>query len=851
MRGLTSEEVRREIAAGHINDTEIRTGRTYTQILVKNALTPFNCILFVLGALLLLCGNLVSAVSATGIIIVNIFVSTIQEMRAKRRLDKIALLTRPKATVLRDGEERVVQQTEIVLNDVVVLRSGDQALVDGELLECRSLEMDESLLTGESSSVRKEAGDQILSGSVCLAGEGFYKVTAFGEDTYASRLLSSAKKMTKKKTPLEMETSSITQILMGIAGFLMVVSLVVEILIRHNSWEHTLELFVVCLDIVPIALFLLITLTYMIAAVRMADKGVLLQNANSVESLSHVDTVCMDKTGTITTNRLRFESSVEFADGAERLISMFATATGSKNKTVITLLDRFGETPCELLEEVQFVSKRKYSAVRVRDDDGEHSLFMGAWNVIGPRCQQSERIAQIIKEESSKGLRTVVLCRGEGPLYRDGEPYIPDLEPVMAVSIRDEIRPDCRETIGVFLENDMDLKVISGDDPATVDAMFSLADIPGKRKLITGAELEALSGKEKEKAVLESNIFGRMRPEDKERVVEILKKNGRYVAMIGDGVNDVRSLKAAQVGVALESGSNAARGVADMVLVGDAFSALPKALVEGRKTISGMRDILKLYLTRNFALAVMFVIIYLVLGNIPLVPIQNTFYAFFSVSVIAFFMTLFAKPDSNKSLILPGVLRFAIPSAVYIALFGLLVYAFTWIAVGKGMLVPDFDWMASICGYSDAEEVIGHLSWSGSGVEEICARSSLVLFATLAGMGQILLVCPRYKFLSVDGRVNKSLVPIFVIGLLALTLFAGYYVFPWIMVMLVDFVIFPPIYYAVMGAVLLVWFFTERALLKHGAFGAISDFFEGRFMSRLHKEYTKNYSEEDAEDGKS
>ena len=199
MRGLTSEEVRREIAAGHINDTEIRTGRTYTQILVKNALTPFNCILFVLGALLLLCGNLVSAVSATGIIIVNIFVSTIQEMRAKRRLDKIALLTRPKATVLRDGEERVVQQTEIVLNDVVVLRSGDQALVDGELLECRSLEMDESLLTGESSSVRKEAGDQILSGSVCLAGEGFYKVTAFGEDTYASRLLSSAKKMTKKK----------------------------------------------------------------------------------------------------------------------------------------------------------------------------------------------------------------------------------------------------------------------------------------------------------------------------------------------------------------------------------------------------------------------------------------------------------------------------------------------------------------------------------------------------------------------------------------------------------------------------------------------------------------------------
>jgi cation-transporting ATPase E len=391
----------------------------------------------------------------------------------------------------------------------------------------------------------------------------------------------------------------------------------------------------------------------------------------------------------------------------------------------------------------------------------------------------------------------------------------------------------------------MDLKVISGDDPATVDALFSLANIPGSRKLITGAELDALEGEEKEKAVLESNIFGRMRPDDKEQVVEILKKNGRYVAMIGDGVNDVRSLKAAQVGVALESGSNAARGVADMILVKDAFSALPKALIEGRKTISGMRDILKLYLTRNFALAVMFITIYLVLGNIPLVPIQNTFYAFISVSAIAFFMTLFAKPDNNKSLILPDVLRFAIPSAVYIALFGLAMYALTWVAISSGSLNPDFEWMASVAGFDDVEELLDHLSWSGSEVEEICARSSLVLFATLAGMGQILLVCPRYKFLSLDGRVNKSLVPLFVIGLLSLTLFAGYYWFPGLMVWLVNLVIFPLEYYAVLAVMLIIWFFSERFILKRGFFSKISDFFERRYERKLHEEYTKNYDEDD------
>ena len=282
-----------------------------------------------------------------------------------------------------------------------------------------------------------------------------------------------------------------------------------------------------------------------------------------------------------------------------------------------------------------------------------------------------------------------------------------------------------------------------------------------------------------------------------------------------------------------------------MVLVKDAFSALPKALIEGRKTISGMRDILKLYLTRNFALAVMFITVYLLLGNIPLVPIQNTFYAFISVSAIAFFMTLFAKPDSNKSLILPDVLRFAIPSAVYIALFGLVMYALTWVAISSGSLNPDFEWMASVAGFDSVEDLLDHLSWSESGIEEICARSSLVLFATLAGMGQILLVCPRYKFLSLDGRVNKSLVPVFVIGLLSLTLFAGYYWFPGLMVWLVNLVIFPLEYYAMLAVMLIIWFFSERFILKRGFFSKISDFFERRYERKLHEEYTRNYDEDD------
>ena len=230
MSGLTTEEVKERRNAGLVNDADVRTSRSYTDIIVKNVVTPFNIILFILGISLFLLGNAISAFSATGIITVNIIISTLQEMRAKRRLDKISLLTRPKVTVVRDGQEQEVDQKEIVKDDLIIIRAGEQALVDGILESYRSLEMDESLLTGESTTVRKNEGDLVYSGSVCITGEGRYVVTAFGDESYASKMLSSAKKFTSKKTPLQMETTTITGILTGIAFFLMLMSVIVLLL---------------------------------------------------------------------------------------------------------------------------------------------------------------------------------------------------------------------------------------------------------------------------------------------------------------------------------------------------------------------------------------------------------------------------------------------------------------------------------------------------------------------------------------------------------------------------------------------------------------------------------------------
>ncbi len=848
MQGLTSDEVAERVSKGQVNDADVRTSCSYLDILIRNVATPFNVLLFILGIMLVICGELISAVSATGIIIVNILISTFQEMRAKRKLDKISLLVRPKVTVIRDGSEKVIDQSEIVLDDVIVTRAGEQALVDGTALSCRSVEMDESLLTGESSTVRKHEGDKVFSGSVCVTGELVYRAEAVGTDSYTYQMLKSAKRYTNKQTPLQMEAVTINKIMMVFAAIMFMLTVVKAITVTHASLGETLEILVVCIGVIPNGIFLLVTLTYLLASLRMANKGALLQTSNSVGSLSHVDTVCMDKTGTITTNRLAYEHSHDYmpSEQVARYASAFATLSGSRNRTMVALLEHYGESDAELIDEIQFSSERKYSAVKARIDGKEAIMYVGAITALRGKLASAEEMSEYISSESSKGLRTVLLCIAEsGDLHdANGDPVLNPLVPVSVISISDQIRPDCRETIQVFLDNGMDLKVISGDDPVTVDALFSLADIPGERKIVSGPELDAMSEKEFKETVLEANIFGRMKPENKEKVIETLKRSGRYVAMIGDGVNDVKSLKTAQVGVSLESGAGAARGVADMVLVNDDFSALPKAIVEGRRTVSGMRDILKLYLTRNIVLAFLFVALYLIVGNIPMTPIQNTYYAFVSVTVIAFFMTIFAKPDENKELILPDVFRFCVPSAIMIAAFGLAVYGISWWAASEGILTVDFAHLAELGGYSSAQEVIQHMEWNGSSEVEVIARSAMLFFVTIAGILQMLLIAPRYKFLSIDGRTNKSLIPISLVVLVFLLVSAMYLFCPVIAIKLVGMVIFPMETAIVLLGVVVVWFFMELLLIRRNVFKHAVDRFESLYMQKLHEAYSDDEKED-------
>ncbi|MGI6009126.1 MAG: HAD-IC family P-type ATPase [Methanomethylophilus sp.] len=860
-RGLTSEEAARRRKAGQGNNEKDKGSRSYLSILLQNLLTPFNLILFVLGALLIILPDppdYINAAAAVGVILFNVLVSTVQEMRAKHRLDKIALLMRPTVTAMRDGELKTIDRSEIVIGDAIHMGPGDQAQVDGTITDERMMEMDESLLTGESSTRRKHVGDTVLSGSYCVTGECWYEVTKVGAGTFSAKMTKAAKKFEKKKTPLQIETNAITESLMVLAFVLLFIEMILSFF-RDSDIVDSLRSAVIILDIVPIALFLLITLNYMIAAVRMADTGVLLQNASSVESMSHVDTVCMDKTGTITTNNLVF-NDIDYIAGdheaVDRMVKEFVSTTGSRNRTVVAIEAKYGKTDCELDDEIQFSSDRKYSAVRVKNGDSYDTVVVGAWPFLKDRASNPEGVDEKLSALASKGLRSVVFCSGHGGTLHQGDDIaLPEtLEVIAIISIMDEVRPDCKEIIRSFTDNGIDIKVISGDDPETVDAIFKIAEIPGERKIISGEELAKLSPEEFDKAALETNIFGRMRPEQKEHVIDSLRRQGRYVAMVGDGINDVRSIKKAQVGVAVQSGSGAARGVADMVLMNDNFKALPQAIVEGKRVVTGMRDILRLYLMRNFTLAFIVLVLLVCLGKTPMLPIQNTLYAFLTVSVMAFFMTLWAKPSENRDLVLPKVLRYVLPTAVTTTVFGLFVYfLFGW----SDFFLDTSAFETAVSDMADSvdmtrEELLDTLevkenddSWA-----HIVSSSAMVYFLIVAGILQTYILFPVSKKLSVDGKKTTDRKPQ-ILAVLMLLLLVGLCLVPDVCIRLTSLFMFPAEMWAVIIVIAVVWWIVTFELLKSRHLDRISNTLDRwirKLLDRSFRKEAEKLSSEDEED---
>jgi cation-transporting ATPase E len=692
IRGLSEGEVIARRASGQANIVPLHVGRSYLEIVRKNVFTFINTVLFLIGFVLVLMDHVGDAVVTAGLVLLNVAVGVTQEIRAKRKLDRIALLTRPKATVIRDAEEREVDPSEIVLGDVLVVRPGDQFVVDGRITAGGRVEVDESPLTGESERIRKATGDPVYSGSFCVSGMAIYEAEKVGGDCLVNQLAAGATAFRQIKTPLQREIDLIIRVLVLVVAQLGIL-LAISHAARGIPVVESVRAAAVVVALVPQGLFFMTTVSYAMGIVRVAGQGALIQETNGVESISNVNLLCMDKTGTLTTNRLQLHDLRPVAGergiderALRRILGDFGASVTIPNRTTLAISEALEGRGRRVREEVPFSSERKWSALAFDDPELAGVYVMGAPEVLGAHLASDAAAGALWERWTQEGLRVLLFAHWPGgtPLLDTrGDMHLPSpLTALGLVCFSDELRPEARETIGHFVDLGIDLKIFSGDNPQTVAALSRQVGVGQSAKVASGLDLDEMDDAQVQELVERTSIFGRVAPQQKERLVRLLRRGGHYVAMIGDGVNDVLSLKQAQVGVAMESGSQATRSVADIVLLGDSFRALPVAFREGQRILRGMGDVVRLLLTRTFYVLFLVVATQIVGVAFPVTPKHNSLIALLTVGIPIFAIAAWARPGPSPRSIIRSAIRFVMPASFSISVLALAVYLWYLAATG-------------------------------------------------------------------------------------------------------------------------------------------------------------------------
>ena len=686
IEGLSESEVATRRERGQVNVVQFQTGRSYLQILRKNAFTFINTILFAIALVLALMGHFGDAVVTAGLVMLNVVAGVVQEGRAKWKLDRLALLTRPKATVIRGGQERTVDPSEIVLGDVLVIRPGDQIVVDGEIVGDGRAEVDESLLTGESERIQKAPGDPVYSGTFCVRGSALYEAQKVGADCTVNQVTAGARAFRQVKTPLQKEIDYLIRILVLVVALLGVL-LGISFVLHEVPMVEGVRAAAVIVALVPQGLFFMTTVAYGMAVVRVVGKGALIQEANAVESTSHVSLLCLDKTGTLTTNAITLEKVLPLAgssngdrDELKAILGDYAVSAQGGNRTTAAIRDALGGQARAIKEEVSFSSEHKWSALAFDDPALPGVYFLGAPEVMQPHLAAAAALDSLTEELARQALRVLLFAHSEEvSTLRDarGEPRLPSgLTPLCLVSFTEELRPEARATLRHFCDLGIELKIISGDNPQTVAALAGQVGLPVGGGVVSGLDLDAMSEGELEELAEKTTVFGRITPPQKERLVRLFRRTGHYVAMVGDGVNDVLSLKQAHLGVAMESGAQATRSVADIVLLGDSFAALPIALREGQRIVKGMEDVVRLLLTRTLYVMLLVVATQIVGVAFPVTPKHNTILALLTVGVPIFAIAAWARPGPPPASVIRSASRFVWPAAFTISVVAVAIYLY-------------------------------------------------------------------------------------------------------------------------------------------------------------------------------
>jgi cation-transporting ATPase E len=826
LQGLTEREASARRQRGEGNDTGGGPSRSYWDIARSNLFTLFNNILFTIGVALIVLGRTNDALTSVGLGLINALISTMQEIRAKRQLDQIALVTRPSVTVVRDGQEHVITPTDLVKGDVVRVSAGDQIVVDGVMIGDGLLEMDESLLTGEPDLIRKQAGDQLFSGSFCVTGTGYFEAEKVGAASFANQLTATARNFQVTQTPLQQQIDFVVRLVMLVVVVMSIIIFVASLL-EGLSTVRLVQVAAVLSGQVPYGLFLMIVVAYALGASTIAKQGALVQQINAVESLSNIDVLCMDKTGTLTANRLVFNDLYPLGDvqaaAVKAQLGDFVRSAGVSNKTSDAILAGVPGQQRAPVDEVPFASARKWSALAFDRPDRRGVYVLGAIEMLKPYLPSAAVIpdsplAQQAQIWSGQGLRVLLFAYNPDVTSlhdAQGQLQLPPLTPLAVVSLRDELRPQVRETIAAFTQLGLHLKVISGDDPQTVAALARQAGFPGDITLISGPELAEMSPAAFDQAAAEVTIFGRITPEQKDRLVDALMRQGKRVAMMGDGVNDVLALKKASLGIAMQSGSSAARNVADMILLNDSFAALRPAFQEGRRIVGGMSNVLYLFLTRVVTTTLIIIAVTMVGLDFPFDPSQVALTTF-TVGVPAFFLTLWARPQRLDENLLVSLARFVFPVAIVTMLMGVAIYVTDYNALLNSPLTQE-----NIASAREIFELYTGVSFGSAGygnsVATVLAQGSLSIFISWTACLLILFLEPPSRFfLGWRHEVSPDKRP----ALLSLALFflfwiiwsydpLGYYF---------GILVKPFTINAVIMVLVIVWFFLVRAIWRANLF---------------------------------
>jgi cation-transporting ATPase E len=665
--GLTAAEVAGRVERGEVNDIPVRSSRSTLDIVRGNVLTRFNALIGVLWVIMLAVAPIQDSLFGF-VIVANTGIGIIQELRAKKTLDGLAVLGETRPTVRRDGAATEVPTSGIVLGDLIELGPGDKIPVDGTVAEADSLEVDESLLTGEADPVLKKPGDTVMSGSFVVAGGGAFTATKVGRAAYAAQLAEEASRFTLVHSELRSGISTIlkyvTWMMVPTATALVISQLVVKDTDVRNSVARTVGGIV---PMIPEGLVLLTSVAFAIGVIRLGRKQCLVQELPAIEGLARVDVVCLDKTGTLTEGGMDVTELRPLGGADEAYVRKVLGALGESdprpNASLRAIVDAYPDNDdWRCTEALPFSSARKYSGAAFSEGDGQTSAWLlGAPDVLLP---DGDPVLDDIDGLNRQGLRVLLLARVGGDL---DDPHITaKAQPTALVVLEQRLRPDAADTLAYFADQDVAAKVVSGDNAVSVGAVATKLGLPGADRTVDARRLP--QEREPMAAALEDGaVFGRVTPQQKRDMVGALQSRGHTVAMTGDGVNDVLALKDADIGVSMGSGSEATKAVAQIVLLDNSFATLPSVVAEGRRVIGNITRVATLFLTKTVYSVLLAVLVVAAQVEYPFLPRHLTLLSTLTIGVPAFFLALAPNTERAQPHFVRRVMRYAVPAGLIAA----------------------------------------------------------------------------------------------------------------------------------------------------------------------------------------